>query len=229
MHDKSMSPAPERFPATLATTAEIAGVKAEEICDYIRAGALSYAFRADGTLGGSVWISYDDLRHIVRDPDHGPVPAEALTADQRKILDCCRAVRSLLAAKPPATSTTEAIARSTGVVVQTRQREPYICVRATDVVAHARISKRFPYAQLESIMAWAMGKCAAEQVRGIRGLDDDKQSWATWYRLPHSLVAPMSDNESGWVVDFPQIDPAILSPDPGPTLLGPPALAEGLS
>jgi hypothetical protein len=221
MNESEMkSPAPESFNIMLGDAARLSQQDVRSILDCIRAGSLSCAVKWTGEIETSVWISYEAVREMVRQGD--VVPA-GLTHAQRKIVEVCQGVRSMLHVAPPVTTTVEAVAAGTGVICQDRSREPYVFVRAKDVARHAQRVKRDPghieYAMLESVVVEALKKSGAERVRGIRGLDDKKQNWATWYRLPHSLVTPKLGEPSMWRVDLPQLDPELIKPESESPLL----------
>lgn len=202
------SPAPEHFPVLLATAAEISGQSPESICDYIRAGALDCAIRATGDMTTSIWLPTANVKAMIRSEDG--IPVDRLTPTQAKIVAVCREVRALLDAKPAATTAERAVAIRTGLVAQTRQRIAYLLVRADDIAEHARNRPEgSEFARYSSVVEDTLKLSGATQVRGVRGLDDVKQNWSNWWRLPHSMARPEIGDTGTWLVDFPQLDPQL--------------------
>jgi hypothetical protein len=202
------SPAPDAFPVMLGAAAEISGQSPESICDYIRAGVLPCAIQSTGVLETSVWLPTVKIQAMIRSEDG--IPVDRLSPEQMKVIGVCREVRALFDAKPPETTAERAVALHTGLVAQNRQRVAHLLVRADDIAEHARNRPgASDMARFATVVESALKAAGASQVRGIRGLDDQKQNWSIWYRLPHSLARPEVGEAGTWMVDFPQLNPEL--------------------
>jgi len=202
------SPAPDAFPVLLGTAAEISGQSPESICDYIRAGVLPCAIQSTGALETSVWLPSVKVQDMIRAEDG--IPADRLDPAQAKIVGVCREIRALFDAKPPRTTAEQAVALRTGLIAQNRQRVAHLLVRADDIAEHARNRPGgSEFAKFSVVAEDALRRSGAVQTRGVRGLDDVKQNWSLWYRLPHSLARPEVGEAGTWMVDFPQLNPEL--------------------
>lgn len=209
------SPAPREFPVTLAGAADLTGTSVAWLLDLITSGALSFAGRVTGDPATSLWVSAADVRRIITgarpdEPEHIPIP---VSADQEKVIQVRRVVRTLIEAHAPAATTArDAIDRGTALIVKDKRGRRYFAIRPEDVVSFSRLRRGHPYTTLDSIVSWALERCGALRVRGVRGLDDNAKHWGYWWRLPHTLAGPALAEDGTWTLDFL---PSNITPDDG--------------
>jgi hypothetical protein len=194
------SPFPERFPFSVQQAAEVTGRPVPEILDHVRSGAVTVLVRNTGNPGDSVWLPTEYVRAISQSPES--YPREDMSQRAIRMAEVGRAVRAMLKERPPRPYVAASRRDHTGLVSKDRAGRIRVNVRAEDVAHFAVERDLHMICTYHSVVETTLREMGATRARGVRGLEDERQTWGSWWRLPSSMVEMFPEDRDTWLVDF---------------------------